>query len=125
MTIRQSTKERGEGSIRRLRRLQGVSFTPEGLTGPLFQERASLSLHLWHVRRGPGQRGVLVRVPNRNPGVSLGCLSERVEASRGLWGRPSGQPQVRENLDDYGGIFNGGEDGQRSTALRADGDVDR
>jgi len=31
---------------------------------------------------------------------------------------------VRENLGDHGGLFNGGEDGQRAAALRTGGDID-
>lgn len=32
--------------------------------------------------------------------------------------------QMRENLADHGGVFNGGEDGKRATALWARDDVD-
>jgi len=31
---------------------------------------------------------------------------------------------VRENLGNHGGIFNGGEEGQRAAALRTGGEVD-
>ena len=54
----------------------------------------------------------------------LGCLEEFVDAGRGSWWGASGQPQVGENLSDHGGLFNGGEDGQRTAALRTGGDVD-
>lgn len=57
-------------------------------------------------------------------GGSLGGVEECVEV-RGCPGwRAGGQAQMRENLDDHGGIFNGGEDGQGASALRARGEVD-
>ena len=62
---------------------------------------------------------------NRNPGGRLGCLQERVEAAWGFWWGAGGQAQVRENLDDHGGIFNGGEKRQGTAALGTGGDVDR
>ncbi len=61
---------------------------------------------------------------NRNSGGRLGCLHERVEASRGAGWRARGQAQVRENLGNHGGIFDRREDGQGATALRTDGDID-
>ena len=54
----------------------------------------------------------------------LGCLHERVEASRGFWWGTGGQAQVAENLADDRGIFNGREDSQRAAALRTGGEVD-
>jgi hypothetical protein len=51
-------------------------------------------------------------------------LQELVEPGQGLWGSAGGQAQVRENFDDDGGILNGDEDGQRTAALGASGEVD-
>ena len=55
---------------------------------------------------------------------SLGCLHERVEAGRGAWWGSARQAQVRENLDDHGGIFDRREDGQWPAALWTGGEVD-
>ena len=51
-------------------------------------------------------------------------MHEPVEASRGAGWRARGQAQVRENLGNHGGIFDGGEDGQRAAALWTGGEVD-
>jgi len=71
-----------------------------------------------------GKGGVSAQELNRNSGRRLGCLHERVEASRGSWWSAGGQAQVRENLGNHGGIFKGGEDGQRAAALWTGGKVD-
>jgi len=50
--------------------------------------------------------------------VLSGRLQELVDTGRGpRWGA-GGQAQVRENLDDHGGIFNGGDERQGAAALR-------
>jgi len=58
------------------------------------------------------------------PLEGLGCLEEFVDAGRGFWWGTGGQAQVAQNLADYCGVFNGGEDGQGPAALWARGDVD-
>jgi len=75
--------------------------------------------------REKGKGSVSVQELNRNPGGRLGCLQERVEAAWGFGWRAGGQPQVRENLDDHCGIFNGGDKRQGAAALGTGGDVDR
>ena len=97
-----------------------------GLTGSFAMDQAQHDAPLWRVRRGTGQKkgGVSVRAPNRNPGGSLGCLHERVEAGRGSWWGSARQAQVRENLDDHRRILDRREDGQWPAALRAGGDID-
>jgi hypothetical protein len=60
-------------------------------------------------------------------GRGLGSEShlESVEWPRGRSGRcPGGQPEVREDLGDHGGIFDGGDELQGAAALRALLDVD-
>ena len=80
-------------------------------------------LRLCGVREGElGKGSVSAQALNRKPG-GLGCLQERVEASRGSGWRAGG-PQVAQNLADHGGVFNGGEDGQDPAALRTGGEVD-
>jgi len=65
-----------------------------------------------------------VRGSNRNPGGRLGRLHEGVESSWGLWWGTGGQPQVGENFDDHRGIFYRRENGQRTAAPWAGGEVD-
>ena len=125
MPGQESTKDLVNGSIPGLRcPICGSSSREEGLTGPLFLSRAGMSLPcgVWAVALGKG--GVLAQTLNRNPRGALGCLPECVEPGRGFWWGSGSQAQVGENLDDYGRIFNGGEDGQWATALWAGGDVD-
>ena len=61
---------------------------------------------------------------NRHPSRRLRCWQERVETGRGAWWRAGGPTQVAQNLGNHGGIFDGGDDGQRPAALRTSGDVD-
>ncbi len=61
---------------------------------------------------------------SQNTVRTLGCLHERVEASRGLWWSAGGQAQVRENFDDHRGVLDGREEGQRPAALWAGGEID-
>ena len=77
------------------------------------------------MRGGTGQRergGTGTEPESR---VRLGCQEEVVDASRGPRWCAGGQAQVRENLGNHGGIFDSREDGQRATALRTGGHVDR
>ncbi len=52
-------------------------------------------------------------------------MQERVEVAWGFWWSARGHAQVRENLDDHGGIFKGGDKRQGAAALRTGGHVDR
>ncbi len=72
-----------------------------------------------------GKGGVSAQKLNRKTGGRLGCLHERVEAARDSWWRARGQAQVRENLGDHRGIFDGRNNRQGATALRTGGEVDR
>lgn len=125
MTGPQSTKDLVAGSISSRCRLQcGRSLGEKGLTGPCVRDDAQYGALLRRVSGGNGQRGAMVRAPNRNPGGSLGGLHERVETGRGAWWGTTRQAEVGENLADHRGVFDRGEDGQRATALWAGRDVD-
>ena len=126
MTGQKSIKERGEGSIRGLRRLKGGrSSCEEGLPVPFFPDRDSLSFHGDVSAREPGTGSLSVRAANRNSGGGLGGLHECVEAGRRSWWGTAGQAEVGENLDDHGGILDGCQDGQRPAAQGTGGQVDR
>ncbi len=45
--------------------------------------------------------------------MGLGCLQELVETGRCPGWSAGGQAQVRENLDDHRGLFDGGDDRQK------------
>lgn len=64
--------------------------------------------------------------PGRRPGsqnrcgtVVSGRLDEFGQPHRGAWRRPGGQPQVREDPDNHGRLFDGGDDLQPTAAVRA------
>ncbi len=71
-----------------------------------------------------GKGSLSAQALNRKPGGRLGCLQERVEAGRGLWWSAGGQAQVRENLDDHGGIFDSRQERQGPAALWTGGEVE-
>ena len=79
---------------------------------------------LWCAGGGNGQRERVSSGTEPESRGGLGCLQERVEAGRGPWWGAGGQPQVAQNLDDHGGIFDGGQERQRATALGTGGEVD-
>ncbi len=78
----------------------------EGLTGPLFSDRASLLFRGGVCGWALGKEGESAHNLNRNLGgqplnpSGLGCLEEFVEAGGGLWWGTGGQAQMRENLAD-------------------------
>ncbi len=79
----------------------------------------------WQVKVGTGQRERVGTGTEPESRVRLGCQEEVVDASRGPRWCEGGQAQVRKNLGNHGGIFNGGEDGQRAAVLWTGGEVDR
>ena len=71
-----------------------------------------------------GKEDLSAQALNRNPVGRLGCLKEFVDAGRGFWWGTGGQAQVRENLADHCGIFDGGDERQLTAALWTGSDVD-
>ena len=68
-----------------------------------------------------GEEGVPGSGAEPEARVGLGRLQELVDTGRCSWWRARGQAQVRENLDDHCGIFNGRDECQGAAELRTGG----
>ena len=86
--------------------------------------RPSMTHHCGVCEGEMGKGRMLAQALNRNPGGTLGGLQQSVEAGWGPWWCTRGQPQVRENLGNQGGIFDCRADGQRAAALWTEGAID-